>query len=698
MKYSLSKKITLVPFILFSIVCISQNRAKIDSLKNIILNKSNDKANAYLQLSKLYKKKQLDSSIFFAKKLIDFRDTQDTISDKINARLNLADIYRTNKKYYRDAIQLDSSAITISLTNGLDSLTGRAYDHLGIDYLLSKKNDEAISSFLNSLKYSKTTGSPTQIATTTLRTGALYAQTGKLDEALKLLLPLTDYNKEHNISYSLKSTTYSYLGSTYQLIKDDEKALYYINKTYQIAKENERYSDMCVALVNKSKILRKESRFDEAILLLEEAKGISQNHKIARIEIAVFKNLGYAYSEMKLYEKSYEMFQKSAELSNKREDYFGEADLLCGLGIAYFKNKEYNNSEKTFKKSLGLYKKYGDDYQWKKLAVMIYESLVSIDSIKGNYKSEVQNLREKIRLKDSISDFDQKEKIASLELTFENLKKDKQIKLLEAKDKINTIQATKDGTFKIALVITGILLAFLVLLIYNRYKTKEKSLKTINSQKESLIQKNKENTLLSQEIHHRVKNNLQIILSLLKTSSEKLKENPEKGIEILKESQNKIKSISIIHQNLYHKGNIVSVSVIEYFSSLLKNLGNSYQDKNLEVIHFKKDIENIQIPMSLAVPLGLIANELITNIYKYAFKEITNDKEVYIAFAEAKKDSHFILTIKDNGIGMNTDDIPKNSFGLEMVKGLVAQHLGSMTIKNDKGLSYVIELKNEETT
>lgn len=692
------KKVLLITLFFIVTLFHGQNRSKIDSLKVIITNDNSaiDKENAYLQLSNAFKKVSLDSSILFAKKLINIREEKNDVSQIITAYLNISTIYRTNKEYYKYAIDADSLALTMALENNLDSLTGSAYDNLGVTFLLLKKNDKAIHSFTQSLKYLKTTGSPAQIAKTTLRAGALCSQSGKLDEALKFLLPLVDYNEKNNISYSLKSTTLSYLGSTYQLIKNDEKALYYFNETYRIAKENKRYSDMCVALVNKSKIVRKELNFQEALKLLEEAKDVSQEHSLSRIEIAVFKNLGYLYTEMKLFQKSYEMIQKAAALSDKKEDYFGEADLLCGLGIIYFDNKEYKNAEKTLKKGLSLYKKHGNDYQWKKLAVMIYESLVSLDSIKGDYKSELKNLKEKIRLRDSISDYDQKQKIASIELKYENQKKDEQIKLLEAENKINTIRVTEDKTFKTALIITGILLALLVIVVYNRYRTKEKSLKIINDQKDTLIQKNKENILLTQEIHHRVKNNLQIILSLLDVSSEKINKSPQKAVEILKESQNKIKSIAILHQSLYQKDDIVSVSSLKYFNSLLENLEQSYKNINAKNIRYTKKIKDTLIPMSLAVPIGLITNELITNSYKYAFIEDKEDNEIFIAFAKAKNNSHFKLTIRDNGIGMNNEEIPQGSFGLEMVKGLVSQYQGNLTVENGVGLSYIIHLKIDE--
>ncbi|MEO0527555.1 MAG: tetratricopeptide repeat protein [Bacteroidota bacterium] len=669
---------------------------EIDSLK-IVLYKgisTSKKVQAYLVLSDKFKPISIDSSLFYGKKLLRLQEKDKNIPGKITALLNLGGIYRSKKKYYPNAIEVDSMALKLSLKHKIDSLEERAYDHLGITYLLLKKNKEAIANFERSLRISKKIGTVTEIATTSIRAGALYCQSGKLDKALELLLPLQDYIEQNKISYSLQSTTLSYLGSTYQLSKNNEKAIYYFDKTYKIAKENNRFGDMGVALINTAKILREDKKYNSSKKLLEEARAVGENHQIKKIQVSALRNLAYIYNDLGAYDKSYETFRESILLYKNAGDHFEEADALCSLGELYYKDKKYNASEKAFYEALEESESYSASYKGKKLAMMIHESLASIDSIKGDYKKSLNHYKKYIRLKDSLIDLDQKEKIASLEFAYETEKKDKEIKLLSAENEFQVLKAEKEKNIKIGLIIGGVLLLLLLGIAYNRYLVKSKAVDIISHQKKTIEKKHKENELLVKEIHHRVKNNLQIILSLLNSHTSK---EDEKINEIIVESQNRIKSMALIHQNLYNTQNFVKVPTATYLRDLLDNIRNSY-DYSHRGVQLSADIEDSEIRMTLAVPLGLIVNELVTNAYKYAFDADQNDKKITVNFNGTDKENVYKLEVLDNGSGFpksfNIDT--SGSFGLQMVQGLVAQFNGEMQLRQGQGTGFDIYILDME--
>jgi PAS domain S-box-containing protein len=202
-----------------------------------------------------------------------------------------------------------------------------------------------------------------------------------------------------------------------------------------------------------------------------------------------------------------------------------------------------------------------------------------------------------------------------------------------------------------------------------------------NNLKDSL----KEKEILLKEVHHRVKNNLQIINSILNLQSSYIED--EKTLEIINESQNRIRSMSYIHESLYQTSNFSSINFKEYIENLLSNLVYSYQIGTK--IKILKNIENIDLSLDQAIPCGLILNELITNALKYAY-DIDEEGEVFISIE--KIDSKIQVIVQDYGIGLpkNFDIETADSLGLSLVHTLTEQIDGELIIKSDGGTKILI--------
>ncbi|MEY3236082.1 MAG: hypothetical protein RI883_183 [Bacteroidota bacterium] len=200
--------------------------------------------------------------------------------------------------------------------------------------------------------------------------------------------------------------------------------------------------------------------------------------------------------------------------------------------------------------------------------------------------------------------------------------------------------------------------------------------------KESL----KEKEVLLKEIHHRVKNNLQVISSILNLQSSFVSD--ERTLEILEESRNRIHSMATIHENLYLTTNFSSIDFAGYLENLTTKLISSYHVKPV-VITLRTELSKINLLLDQAIPCGLLVNELITNAIKYAFIE-RNEGEIFIGLKE-KKDI-IELRIEDNGIGLppNFEILKSNSLGLQLVSTLVEQLDGEINIINGKGTKYLI--------
>ena len=187
----------------------------------------------------------------------------------------------------------------------------------------------------------------------------------------------------------------------------------------------------------------------------------------------------------------------------------------------------------------------------------------------------------------------------------------------------------------------------------------------------SLAEKN----ILLSEIHHRVKNNLAVVTALMELQTFYLKD--EKTIQILKESQNRIKSIALLHEKLYENTSLKEVNVALYTNELVQFIKQSISKDKIVEIHIK--IDEINLEMSKAMPFGLMLNELITNSYKYAFYE---KEKGHIWITIDHKDNQCFLEYKDDGIGYEyNDEIKTKSLGINLIESFCIQLNGKFAFK-----------------
>lgn len=195
-----------------------------------------------------------------------------------------------------------------------------------------------------------------------------------------------------------------------------------------------------------------------------------------------------------------------------------------------------------------------------------------------------------------------------------------------------------------------------------------------------------EKEILLQEVHHRVKNNLQVISSILNLQTSYVKD--ENSLSILRESQNRIKSMSFIHESLYQTKDFAHIEFTGYIQSLINNLVQSYR-VGLAEVELKTEFNKTYLNLDQAIPCGLIVNELISNALKYAFR----GKEHGVLYCAVNDiDGELNLTISDDGVGLPPDLDHENSetLGLQLVHTLVDQLGASIELDTTKGTKYLI--------
>jgi len=238
-----------------------------------------------------------------------------------------------------------------------------------------------------------------------------------------------------------------------------------------------------------------------------------------------------------------------------------------------------------------------------------------------------------------------------------------------------------------------LIVGFIINQFISTKKWAELELKTANEKittEKNIVDKHvKEKTVLLQEIHHRVKNNLQVIISLLRMQSGNIDSIETK--EHFNGAINRIMTMALVHQKMYEKDNLEEINLREYLISLVEDLNSSTSSEHNIEYELQSNIDKLGIKS--IVPIALIITELVTNSIKHAFTEKNQDPKIKLVISEIDNESGFFsLVYSDNGKWKSTDE---NSFGTELIDTLTEQLEGNFHLeKSDSGTTYSFSLKS----
>ncbi|WP_295124910.1 histidine kinase dimerization/phosphoacceptor domain -containing protein [uncultured Chitinophaga sp.] len=517
---------------------------------------------------------------------------------------------------------------------------------------------------------------------------------------------------------------YRNLGEIYRMTGEHEKALECYEEALSYLgpspDHNHLYSvkeGMCVAL-------RKMQRYQEALRLMQT---LTKNYPPGTLEehITVKRILVNIYRDMKDYEKAEKLALELVSLSQHHPTDLTVARL--NLGQLYVEWEKYDKARP--------YLQYNPKHV--RIAVdseaHFHYMMFKVDSAAGNYISAIRHLMTNKKLDDSIMTAAKQRQIQEYKIIYETEKKDhdllaqkQNILLLEQQsmlqqkdlDRVNlklmveesgreqaraqaneaaiNLELTKknmsllkkdaelqQARLRQANIITNatisaiVLLLLILALIVNSYFSKQRKNKEISQKNEKLQHLVKEKEWLLQEVHHRVKNNLQTVVSLLESQSGYL---DNEALQAITESRNRVYAMSLIHQKLYRETSVASINMAVYLPELIEHLRTSFTAaQNLQ---FDVQVSPVEVDVSQAIPLGLILNEAITNAIKYAFPSQRNSNRIRVWLQPmASKDVE--LLIADNGIGMKGKT--GKGLGLKLIHGLASEIDGDVTIDSEQG-------------
>lgn len=335
-------------------------------------------------------------------------------------------------------------------------------------------------------------------------------------------------------------------------------------------------------------------------------------------------------------------------------------------------------------------------------------------SSKGNLKSVIGHYLKWQEIKDSIDNIAKDYQISLLHIENETQEKNSHIDSLTREAQIKDSKLKRNQLIQNVTIGGCIMLLIITGLIYSRYRLKQRSNALLTSQKSEIDLKNTalqhlvtdktqlledkdkllvEKDLLLKEVNHRVKNNLQIVMNLLQSQS--IYMSNESAQQAILESQNRVRSIALIHDQLYKTGHLTEIKLSSYIKELIYSLNDSLNQR-INNITLKWDIDDISLDVSQAIPLGIILNEIVTNALKYAFP----NNEIGTISVFVKRIGKFIeMQVSDSGVGLAADFSLENTntLGITLLKGLSAQLKGTFSIENYNGLTITLKFPVEVT-
>ncbi len=436
--------------------------------------------------------------------------------------------------------------------------------------------------------------------------------------------------------------------------------------------------DSAIICYNKARAIFSNAHLDNKLSLSDE-------FTISLIE----GNIGQSYIALKEYYKAIPLLKKDVLFSIKSQNYLNAAISEIELSKCYLLLQQYPLS-KSYLDSANTRLKNIDDYRTKlnilKQYAVYYEKM-------GLQRLCLDYYKRYTAFKDSTDAQENLRELISAQVSNQMVEKETLIRENQQKIKERTDEVDKQRTIKNILFLGGGILVFIIIIVSSQLrktKAQKQLLELKNRQIETrnvIINKALvEKDLLIKEVHHRVKNNLQIISSLLKLQSGKTQN--QEILNSLKEAQDRINSMALLHQLLYRNNQMTTLLFNEYLSNLVSQLSDSFSLTANHII-IKQKLVELELDLDTAIPLGLITNELISNAYKHAFKN--NKGLVTIELAKLYKNT-YMLKVSDDGVGMPADfDITRlHSLGLDIVSILSDQISAELKIYNDPGANFEI--------
>jgi two-component sensor histidine kinase len=505
-------------------------------------------------------------------------------------------------------------------------------------------------------------GNYTNAVSTCLRYTNLADSTGMIKESIDGRLSLAHIYKE----MGGEKGTLEYLEKGLALSREAESMAIAARDSINII---EAINEQGIILRDFTKHTDQKVRFDTAFQLYERAIAIALVIPEGRSQLAkLYNNISQVYNEHYLnYPKALEYLFKAVDINTERNAINGLSYNYGNISDIYLRSGDYVKGKLYAHKMLEVCEKMKAPHR----LINAYAALTRASKRLKQYDSALHYREQYMSLADSLSNVEKTGQIAEMQTRYETEIKEAKISELSHSNKIKNQ--------RLALIGAAACILALVLALFWVQKRK------LQKQKEQIVEQSEKLKWLMKELHHRVKNNLQIVSSLLNLQTYRLKD--DESVAALKESQLRVQAMSLIHQRLYQVEEVSMVNFRLYISDLTETLMKAY-GYNADSFDLNIDVEKELLDVDTVMPLGLLVNEVITNSFKYDYKDVARPS-LNISLSEGS--NQIQLTITDNGPGMKPAE-KSTGFGKQLITALTKQLKARCEIDVTKGTSYLITI------
>jgi len=510
--------------------------------------------------------------------------------------------------------------------------------------------------------------------------GYFYNDIGDFSKSLECAYKALSIREVISDSIGL-SESYNNIAVLYSSYGDLSKSVDYLKKSLHIAEAIQDKKLICVSLLNIGGEYYRADDNDKAILYLNKSLAIGKENDYKVYVSTVLNRLGAVYISKKDFDKGITYCKEGSEISEEIGDKVEQMYSFKEITRAYLEKGNTKKAKVYANKVKILLEK--SEHKTINLELSLLKS--KIHEAEKKWKKAYEEHLLYVKRQDEYGDDDIEKKVIKQKAIFDIKKKQQEIELLMFKNEVQELKLNRAKRFDVFLMIAFFLSIIIGLLFFWGYRKKQQVNLLLKKQNKEISEKNESKRAILQEIHHRVKNNLQVVNSLLSLQSSKV--NDEKVVGMFKETQSRVRSMAKLHEKMYKTGDFKDLNTKLYIPELIKEIVKSYSVAKKIDLNFS--IEEVYLDAKKMLPLGLIINEVITNSLKYAFDDCLNP-EIKVKFATVGDDVEFVLS--DNGKGGSDADLGNESEGMgsKLIRSFVKQLKGHVIITNIKGTSYRI--------
>ncbi len=627
---------------------------------------------AYVQLSGLYSRQNkyllalsVDSVAYHLAEKNHYK--QGLASATSNMGRNLQQVGR-----FKEAYDLLTRSLKLMKENGQERETSEVYNRLGIISRRLSDFNASLQHYDDGIAVARKYAIETSLANLLMNKANTLNESARYDEAIDLHLQAIRIKDKSKDDRSLVQS-YNNLANVYNTTGQFEDALKYYRLAASLSEKTGNKTSLALAFSNMANASAKMNRFDSIEHFFQRSLALFHETSDKPGIAMVHNNLGSYYHDTGKYEQALSELKQALEMRKATGGVYDIASTTNTIGVVLRKLKRYEEAEQYLVKSLTMVRNDGSELQQ-----TIYRSLGDHYQETGDFEKAAAYQAKYISISDTLFTEGEAINMVKAQSRYEIEKKENQLALAKAAEELNAIRiANRNRTIWLMMGIAVLLLAGL-LLYYRSFQLKKKLAK-------ELAAKNEKIGTLIKELHHRVKNNLQVVSGLLSLQSNRTED--EMARVAMQEGRSRINAMAMIHQKLYMDTDLSAVDIKEYLENLSGSLAGSfgYTSGNIQT---DIRLKNTSMDIDLAMPIGLIVNELVTNAFKHAFAGI-NDPSITIRLHELQE-TKLELKVSDNGKGMG--DSKAGSFGMKLVQTLVKQMNGSLSVDSNPGTAYTIEI------